>query len=70
VDAGLFDVLHHAADQHALAIGQAVDVDFNRIIEEMVEQHRGVVADLHGLAHVTLEVARFVTMSIARPPST
>ena len=38
--AGLLDVLHHAADQHvAVLVGDDVDVDFHRIVEEAIEQH-------------------------------
>ena len=44
MDAGLLDVLHDAADHHAVgaiaAVGNAVDVDFDRIVEKAVEQHR------------------------------
>ena len=55
--ARLFDVLHHTADDDALAVAQAVHVDLNGVVQEAVKQHRGVVADLDGLAHVTLQVA-------------
>ena len=58
--AGLLDVLHDAADQHFLAVADRVDVDLDRVVQEAVEQHRRIVADLHRLAHVALEVALLV----------
>ena len=38
VDPSLLDVLHHAADDDALAIGHAVDVDLDRVLQELVDQ--------------------------------
>ncbi len=43
MNTGLFDVLHDAADHDVLAVGQRVDIDFDRIFQEMVDQHRAVV---------------------------
>ena len=48
VDARVLDVLHNAAD-HALAlgivaapeVGHGIDVDFDRVEKELVEQDRG-----------------------------
>ena len=45
VDTGLFDVLHDAADDHPLAIGHRVDIDFGGLFEEVVEQNRPVGID-------------------------
>ena len=39
VNARLLDVLHDTADEHAFAIGQAIDIDLDGIIEEPIEQH-------------------------------
>ena len=58
--AGLFDVFHHAADEDALAVAQAIDIDLDRIVEEAVEQHRRIVGDLDRFAHVAFEVFLFV----------
>ena len=52
----LFDVLHDATDEHLLAIGEAIHVDFDRMIQEVIEQYGRIVADLDRLAHVTLKV--------------
>ena len=40
VDAGVLDVLHHAADHAARAVGDRVHVRLERILEEAVDQHR------------------------------
>ena len=58
MNAGLLDMLHHAADEGgANGVANAVDVAFNRVVQETVQQHRRVVADLDRFAHVALEVA-------------
>jgi hypothetical protein len=36
-------VLHDAANQHHFAIADSVNVDFNRIVEETVQQYRRIV---------------------------
>ena len=46
VDAGLLDVLHHAAEVELLAVEERVDVDLDRVVEEPVDQHRVLRADL------------------------
>ena len=56
MDASLFDVLHDAADDHFFAIGQGIDVALDGVVQEAVEQHRGIVGNLDRFAHVTLEV--------------
>ena len=40
VDAGLLDVLHHAAEIEVGAVVERVDVDLHRVVEEPVDQHR------------------------------
>ena len=54
--AGLLDVLHDAADVDVLAVAERVDVDFDRQVEEAIEQHGAVVRDLHGVRHVRAQV--------------
>ena len=44
VDAGLLDVLHHAAEVQLLAVVEGVHVDLDRVVEEPVDQHRVVRA--------------------------
>ena len=40
VHAGLFDVLHHAADENAAGVvAHRVHVAFDRVVEETVQQH-------------------------------
>ena len=40
VDAGLLDVLHHAAEVDLGAVAQRVDVDLDRVVQEPVDQNR------------------------------
>ncbi len=55
MDAGLLDVLHHAAQIELLAVVQGVHVDLDRIIEEPVDQHRVARAGLGGPGDVRLQ---------------
>lgn len=43
MDAGFFDVLHDAADDDDLAVGDCVDVEFGGVVEEFVDED-GVLA--------------------------
>ncbi len=59
VDARLLDVLHHAAEEHLLAVEERVDVDLDRVVEELVDQQRrvgGVVAHVFHAGAVVLEL--------------
>ena len=40
VDTCFFDVLHDAADGDGLAVAQRVYIDLERVVEELVDQHR------------------------------
>ena len=60
VHAGLLDVLHDAADDHLLAVGDGVDVDFGGVFQEAVDQHRLALGDHEGRGHETLELAGIV----------
>ena len=55
VDAGLLDVLHHAAEEELLAVEDGVDVDLDRVVEEPVDQHRLALVD-QPVGDVLLEV--------------
>ena len=48
MDAGLLDVLHHAAEVELGAVVEGVDVDLHRVVEEPVDQHRVGRGDLGG----------------------
>ncbi len=54
--AGLFDVFHDAADQDALAVADAVDIDFGRKIQKTIQQYRAVVGYLNRRIHVSGQV--------------
>ena len=56
MDAGLLDVLHDAADEHARPVGHGIDVDLDRVVQELVDQDRMLGRDLNGLVHELAEV--------------
>src|SRR5690606_28332448 len=51
-DAGLLDVLHHAAEVELLAVVDRVHVDLDGVVEDPVDEHRVVRADLGGALDV------------------
>ena len=55
VDAGLLDVLHDAAEVELGAVVERVDVDLDGVLEEAVDQHRVLRADVGRLVDVGLE---------------
>ena len=56
VNAGLLDMLHDAADQHAFTVADTVDIDFGSQIQESIEQHRACVRHADGRVHVRGEI--------------
>ena len=52
VDSGLLDVLHDAGDDDIGAIAERVDVDFDRVLEEMVDEDGTLLRVLDGFFHV------------------
>ena len=52
MDAGLFDVLHDAGNDDVGAIAERVDVDFDRIFEEVVDEDGTLLGILDGFLHV------------------
>ncbi len=52
MDAGLLDVLHDAGDDHVLRIAERIDVDFDCVFEEMIDEDRPLLRVLDCLAHV------------------
>ena len=81
VDAGLLDVLHHAADDDVVPVGDHVDVDLDRVGQELVDQDRRVLSPARDarLSRRDASIAVWTncarpdgswTISIARPPST
>jgi hypothetical protein len=51
VDPRLLDVLEDAADDDVRAVGQAVHVHLEGVLQEAVEEDRVLGAGLHGAAH-------------------
>ena len=57
VDPGLLDVLHDPGDEAVLAVGEGVDVDLDRVLEEAVEQQRVLLVGLDVGLEVGLRAA-------------
>ena len=59
MDAGFLDMLHDAGDIDGLAVGDAVHIDLDRVVQVAVDQHRptGQIApcDAHRLEHVAMQ---------------
>ena len=55
VDTGLLDVLHDPAEVEVGAVVEGVDVDLDGVLQEAVDQHRVLGADVGGLGDVGLE---------------
>ena len=68
VDTGFLDVLHHADNDRPLSVANGVDVDFDRIFEELVDQDRVIRAGLDSIDHVTIE-AVLVVDNLHRSPA-
>ena len=71
MDAGALDVLHDAADDDRLAVGDRVDVDLDRVLEILVDQQRCALGGVAAPARCSGAGSPSSAMtSIARPPST
>src|SRR5712675_659407 len=57
---GLLNMLHDSADENVFAVAGGVHVHLRGIGEEPVEQHRRIVRNFDGLAHVALEILLLV----------
>lgn len=42
VDTCFFDVFHHAANKRQLSVGNGIDIDFDSIFQELVDQDRPI----------------------------
>ena len=49
VDAGLFNVLHDAGDDHVFRVAERVDVDFDGVLEEVIDEHGALLRVLDRL---------------------
>ncbi len=56
VHPSLLDVLHDPGDEDRLAVGQGVGVHFRRPRQVLVDQHRRVPRNLHGVADVPVQL--------------
>ena len=56
MNARLFDVLHDAADDDgAGVVGDGVDVQLERVLQELIDQHRMLGRGIDGVRHVAIE---------------
>ena len=61
MDARLLDVLHDAADDDGAGrVGDRVDVELERVLEELVDEHRMLRRGVDRLRHVAIERADVV----------
>ena len=58
--ARLLNVLHHATNKHALPVIQAIHIDFDGVIQKVVQKNGRVIADFDSLTHIALKVGLFV----------
>ena len=59
MDAGLLDVLHDAADDDGAGrVGDRIDVELERVLEELVDQDRMLGRGVDGVRHVAVERRR------------
>ena len=49
---GFLNVLHDSADHDVFAVGKRVDVDLDRVFQEVIDQHGAIVRILDRLLHV------------------
>jgi hypothetical protein len=49
VNTCLFDMLHDGANHHFLAVTDQIDIDLDGRIQEVIQQHRAVIADFDRL---------------------
>ena len=56
MNARLLDMLHDAADEHALPVAHAIDVDFGGQVQEAIEQNGAGVRHADGRIHIGGEV--------------
>ena len=52
MDAGFFDVLHDAGDDDVFSVAKGVDVDFDRVFEEVIDEDGTLLGVFDGFLHV------------------
>jgi hypothetical protein len=60
VNAGFLDVLHDRADHGGFAIGDAIDIDFDRVFEKPIDQHRSLRTNRNRAPHITAQIVRLI----------
>ena len=52
MDTCFFNMLHDAGDDDISSVAQRVHIDFDCILEEVIDQHRALLRILHCFAHI------------------
>jgi hypothetical protein len=60
VDPGLLDVLHDPPDHHPLAVGHRIDIDLERVLQELVDEDRMLGSNGDRLPYVVGEILPIV----------
>ena len=66
MNARLFDVFHHPADQCQHAVRERVDIDFDRVFQKLVDEDRTIRRCIHRLGHIARDRGVVVT-NLHRP---
>ena len=61
MNAGFFNVLHDAGDDHVLGIAEGVDVDFDGALKEVIDEDRTLLRVFNCLRHVLRDSVAIVT---------
>src|SRR5215469_3527669 len=56
MNARFFDVLHDCSDNGRLAVGDAIDIDLNGILEKAIDEHRTIRRYFDRAGHITFEI--------------
>ncbi len=60
VNARFLDVLHDRAHDRDLAVGDAIDIHLDRVLEKTIDQDRALRADLDRAPHVAAQIFRVI----------
>ena len=55
MNAGFFDVFHNPHDHYVLAIAERIDIDFDRVLQEPIDEHRLTFGHNESFRHVAFD---------------
>ena len=56
MDTTLLNMLHHTTDHHDVTIADRINIQLNRVIQEVIQQYRRFVRNTHCFVEVTTQV--------------